>query len=506
MRRSALWKSIGPMAVAAAFVGLSPTLQAQDASIRPAAAATTASSAEPSPVRRTSPPPITPLRYPENYGYLRDTPNRSADPWEGLKYIPLADDPDRYLSLGIDVRVRYEAYYDNTFEPPDVTLEDYVWTRVMPSADLHLGRNVRVFGQLISAFKLSGEPLTPVDENRIDVLQGFAEAAVPLPSGTNDAPSPLKVRAGRQLLSYGTERLIGIRYGPNLPQPFDVALLTWKSPGADGVKIDAFWGRPVALDPEPFDDSSDDTRSLWSLYATLPLPAVGPRSGIDAYYIGFTNDAARFAQGPGDETRHTLGTRLFGTRNGWQWNYELFWQFGSYEQARRDGDILAWSAASETSYTFADLPLKPTIGLRANIISGDRDAGDADLQTFNPLFPRGRYFGEMGLIGPYNLINAQPFLTLSPTDDTTITLASVLYWRQTTGDGVYNNGGRLIRAAGDSDERYIGTQFDVLFGYSVDRNLSFEAAYSVLIPGEFLDDTGRAETIHFIAVEVVYRF
>src|SRR4051812_32140759 len=60
-------------------------------------------------------PPLTPLRYGEDYSYLADPAARSGAWWEPLKYIPLGSDPDFYLSLGGEARVRYEGYENNNW-------------------------------------------------------------------------------------------------------------------------------------------------------------------------------------------------------------------------------------------------------------------------------------------------------------------------------------------------------------------------------------------------------
>jgi hypothetical protein len=75
-------------------------------------------------------------------------------------------------------------------------------------------------------------------------------------------------------------------------------------------------------------------------------------------------------------------------------------QFGSFDSQRGNGSILAWSIGTETGYTI-DTFAKPRLFLRANIISGDKSADSANLQTFNPLFPKGKYFGELTPVGPY---------------------------------------------------------------------------------------------------------
>src|ERR1700721_3522371 len=57
-----------------------------------------------------SPPPYTLLRFNEDYSYLAD-PARRTDPFDAVKYISLsADDPLSYLSLGADLRERYENF------------------------------------------------------------------------------------------------------------------------------------------------------------------------------------------------------------------------------------------------------------------------------------------------------------------------------------------------------------------------------------------------------------
>jgi hypothetical protein len=64
--------------------------------------------------------------------------------------------------------------------------------------------------------------------------------------------------------------------------------------------------------------------------------------------------------------------------------------------------------------TLANAPLRPRLGLKANVISGDDDPNDRDLQTFNTLFPKRRYFGELSLLGPYNSINLHPSIDVNP--------------------------------------------------------------------------------------------
>jgi Alginate export len=339
----------------------------------------------------------------------------------------------RVVRVGAEARLRYEWIEANNWGEGPAADDGYLWYRALPYADLHAGPYLRIFGQLVAAFAEDKEPsVTPVDETGVDLLQGFLDLTLLVTSAVS-----VTLRGGRQMLLYGSERLIGTRYGPNVPRSFDgfKGLVT-----AGAWKVDAFYVRPVAVGLKSFDDDTSNRRSLWALYATRTLP-VGDKAGVDAYYIGYQAKDAVFNQGAGDELRHTLGARLFGGVSVWDWNLEGFYQFGDFA----DGRISAWSVASYIGFTFTKVPLRPRVGLKANIISGDEDPDDRDLQTFNALFPKGKYFGELSLLGPYNLINLHPSIGVALGAGWSLSVASVFYWRESTGDGIYDVAGNLIR-------------------------------------------------------------
>ena len=441
------------------------------------------------------PPKLGTLRYDEDYSYLRDPSARSGAWWEPLKFIPLTDSGDVYLTLGNEARLRYEVLRNDNFGDGPQDKDGYLWLRTLPLADLHAGEHLRVFGQLLSAFALDREPFQRrIDENRFDVLQAFADFRFAL----RPPDQRLTIRVGRQMLKYGSDRLISNRYGPNVLQTFDgvkafAELGSWQ--------VDAFWVRPVESDFRDLDDQANDQQALWSLYLTRHLDSK-KETGFDAYYIGYEKDDATFNQGSAHERRHTLGARLFGSAAGWDWNAEGFYQFGTFGA----GNIRAWSVGSDTGYTFSTLRWTPRLSLKANIISGDDNAADSDLQTFNPLFPRGKYFGEMGLLGPYNLINLHPSVEFELNKHWSASLAALFYWRENTGDGIYDNAGNLVRSAGGSNARYIGGQAEFLVNYHPFRNLEFECAVSRFVPGRFIKETGRSDDAWFASAEVRFTF
>ncbi len=57
-----------------------------------------------------------------------------------------------------------------------------------------------------------------------------------------------------------------------------------------------------------------------------------------------------------------------------------------------------------------------------------------------------------------------------------------------------------------SRARYIGTQAEVVLGWSPARGVDVELAYALFKPGRFIEETGPARTVHFVGIETQLRF
>ena len=411
-----------------------------------------------------------------------------------LKFIPITGDGAVSLSFGGELRQRYE-FTDNPVFGQDRQDEAGVWLqRAVLHGDLRVGQHVRVFAQLFSALEAGreGGP-SPVDENRLALQNGFVDFRF-APVERLEAT----VRAGRQELQYGSGRLVDVREGPNVRRTFDAARAILE---ARDWRVDGLAARPRAVEPGVFDDEANDDQALWGVYATGGRELL-PAGRLDLYYLGFRDDAGVFEQGAAEETRHSIGARVWGESGAWDWNWEAVFQFGSFG----DGEIRAWTLASATGRTWTDLPWRPRVGVSANIASGDRDPDDADLQTFNPLFPRGNYFSEAAVLGPRNFVNIQPSLTVSPAERWSVTADVNAFWRLETEDGVYAPSGQLVRASGGSGERFVGTSASLAVTYSVSDHLSLGAIYTHFAAGDFIEATGPSDDIDFIELTATFRF
>ena len=261
-------------------------------------------------------------RYEEDWSLLSD-PAKRGDFWDPIKFIPLNDDRNVFLSLGGEVRETYERFHNTNFGLSPDDQGGYLLQRYLFHVDLHAGQRFRFFGELNSSLEegRTGGP-RPLDEDKLDVHRGFLEFVILKPR----ANSSLTMRIGRQEMAFGSGRVVDLREGPNVPLSFDGVRLSWKSPKR---QLDGFATQPVQNEPGVFDDPPQHDFAFWGLYATHALDQA-QRKALDFYYLGLDLKHTVFSQGAGHEKRHTLGARIWAERGPWAYDVEAIYQFGSF--------------------------------------------------------------------------------------------------------------------------------------------------------------------------------
>ncbi|HEV8414717.1 MAG TPA: alginate export family protein [Bryobacteraceae bacterium] len=432
------------------------------------------------------------LRYEEDWSSLRN--QTSPKDWlDSLKYVRLGQNEGWYLTIGGEIRERFEFVNHGTWgrDPED---NKYLLQRYMLHTDVHLGSRFRLFVQLKSGIEVNrtGGPRPP-DEDRLDVHQAFIDTGL-----WRSGKDSLTLRLGRQEMAFGSSRLVSFREGPNVRQSFDGARVTAYR-GA--WQVDAFAARPAETARGIFDDSPDHTRSFWGVYGVRAFPVL--REGhVDLYYLGLDRKNATFDAGSGREQRHSVGTRIWGETEVWDYNYEAVFQWGRFS----GGGIRAWTTASDTGFRLDSVHLRPRFGLKADIASGDRNLADQTLGTFNALFPKGAYFSEADLLGPYNLMDLHPSVELHLTKSLKLTPDADFFWRQSTHDGIYGIPGNLLQSGSGTTARYVGVHTSAQLEWAIDRHASFTAQYLHFFPGEFLKQAPPDRPVNFVAAWISYKF
>jgi hypothetical protein len=435
------------------------------------------------------------LREEDDWSFLAD-PAQRQEFWDPIKYIRLRSGlNDWFLSIGGEAREIWEQIgNDNWGQQP--FMNGYFNQRYMLYVDVHYGKHVRSFVELksgLNSYRIGGP--RPIDEKKLDFQAAFLEV------GTGNERNWIKFRAGRHELEYGSGRLIDVREGPNVRLSFDGFRV---KAGLGSWQIDGFAVRPDLDKPGIFDNAPNHAVGFWGVYAVRPLTK---NATLDAYYLGLDRKTATFNRGVGHEVRHTIGARLSRpiaqTEPGWDFDYEALWQFGTFGSA----DIRAWTVATETGYRFPNIPLKPRFSAKADISSGDDPRTNA-LGTFNPLFPKGNYFGVLATAGPgpINFIDAHPRVEATLAHGVTASFDWIFQWRQSLRDGVYSVPGFLIIPAGKSDARFVGHRPGTEVRWQVSRHLWFQADYGIFYAGKFVKESQPGRNLNYWALWTGYKF
>jgi len=435
--------------------------------------------------------PFKPLRFDENYAPLvKDT---SVNWYKQFKFAPLSGAKTNYLSFGGEIRYQYFHFANQDWGAAPEDKDGFVLTRYLAHADWHVGKHFRTFVQLQSGFANGqiGTP-SPVDQNVLDLHQAFADFSTSVKNGQS-----LTLRLGRQEFLYGSQRLVSVRDAPNNRQAFDAARLIFTGPK---LKVDAFYSYYVPAKPNIFDDGFNKGTQFWGAYAVLSkVPLL---QNVDIYYLGIHKSIAVFDAGSGKETRHSAGTRVWGGTPAWQYDIEALYQFGDFAGST----ISAWTASANISYTFSHVKHKPQLGIKTEVISGDRHNTDGRLNTFNPLFPRGGYFGLAALIGPSNLTDVHPYFQLNLTKKLIFNIDYDLFWRMSRSDGIYAVSGKVIYSGKAGTSNQIGRQLGTGLEFSPNKHFYLRQELTWFSAGEYLKQAGPGKDILMIGSTATFKF
>ncbi len=416
------------------------------------------------------PPPFQLVRSDEDY-----SPRLSSVlPPEPYKYLPLSEDGETYVSLGGEIRERYDV-----FDAPRFGIgaqsDSYDLERVLLHLDLHFSHRWRLFAQLgrHDVFGKRG-PILPVDRSPTNMQNLFVDF-VP------DAGEHWCLRVGRQELLFNpTQRFVAVREGPNFRQSFDGSRVTWHK-GA--WTVDTFSARPVIVRPSAFENHGDPNTRFWGLYASRSFGS--PQDVLQAYSYALDHRGARYGPVVSDERRRVAGLRYAARHDGWDTDTDLVWQYGTYG-AR---NIRAWAVGSDVGYTFPRRA-EPRAGFRLDAASGGAATDPTALRTFNPLFPKGLYFDESILTTYANVWSVRSSLTLKPQPTLTLEVSEAWRWRQDEHDELYLIPFTAIGGTASTPGRYVGRWTVIDAVWHANRWLTFQAEYVHVAAGTAIQDAG----------------
>ena len=430
-----------------------------------------------------------------NLASLEDTePPLYDEFWLPIKYIPLDESGETYLSLGGEARLAYEVYDEKDSGISDIGRQDALQLRLAFHVDLHLNQRWRIFSQLgygkILDSREGGEKTA--DESDINFWELFVDYRLPVREDER-----VVFRVGRQIIETGG-LFINAGEGNNVRQVYDGFRVGWLA--GDFIKVASFAVEFVDFDDDAF-EMSGTGEHFWGFRAGMRFEQ--PELDLHFLYTGWDLQDRQFEQGGAglhDELRHSLllwlqrpliGTRQLGL------NYYLAYQFGEYEDRPGDSDISAFAGFGEVRYAFYQQANTPILGLKTAYFSGDDDPEDSELNTFyDPVFAT-PFFGYARDIQPHNLIFVQPNVGYRFGDRALVTLSHGLYWRADDDDAFYGKPNGITVRAGESDSSWLGHQTQLSLRYLATPNLLISSYLARFFAGDVIEDAGGSDRDYF---------
>jgi len=430
------------------------------------------------------------IRYDENYTRLKN--DSVGTVYKRTKYQPLSCKGNAYVSFGGDIRYQYFNIKNEEWGSTISDKDGFIFSRFILHADFHTGDYIRTFVQLQSSL-VDGKAITsPVDQDPLELHQGFIDFNL-MPY----KKSSLLFRIGRQELSYGSQRLIAVREGPNNRESFDGVKVVFSN---GDCQADAFFSHFVQAQKGLFDDGFNKNNKFWGAYTVRKnIPII---QNIDLYYLGIWNRKTIFDDGAASELRHTIGSRIWSSKTKVRYDIEGVYQFGKFGEK----DISAWALASNAGYKFTKILLRPEVGLKSELMSGDAHYGDNKQESFNPLFPMLSYYGYPALFAPSNLFDIHPSLTFELIKTLSLDIDYDLFWRYSLNDGIYGPNMILIYSGKNNPDRFVGKQLETFLAYTPNNFLYLRGVVAWFNAGDFLKAAGPGKDILYSEITMQLTF
>jgi hypothetical protein len=403
------------------------------------------------------------------------------------------------LTTTAELRLRYE--YDDQFsvkgyEPG--TFDRFLLERIRLNLDFRFGAGVRFFLQVQDPH-VFGTRFAEKDfkesnpfEDILDIRQAFVE-------WLRIGGTPFGLRAGRQQVSYGDQRVFGPgNWGNTGRYAWDALMLK--------VDTERFWadfwaGRYLRFRPELWPNRSVGDPTYYVAYAgwkRLPLR-------LDFFYA-LMHDSSGQVQGesgPGDAWRHSLGFQLEGEAS-----KSLLYGLTFVLQLGRHGqdEVRAFGLSAEIGARLP-IPWQPRIIGKLTWGSGDADPHDGVNGTFdNLLGGRDIYFyGYLNLFAWANLRDHELDLHFDPHRTLEVKLEYHYFTLDEARDAWYTAGIKPFRRdpAGASGV-VLGHEIDVRLLWRPHRSVELMPAFGRFFPGAFVSRTGKATAANWYSFQITY--
>lgn len=423
-------------------------------------------------------------------------PAKRDDPIDRLKYIPLDNDGDIYLTLSGELRLRVNQTTNPNLREAEAQRQDI--NRIVGGADLHIGEHLRFYGEIAHG-GIGGRNLgAPAATLRNDVViqQSFVEAR------TDIGGFDVGVRYGRQEFTDGPNILTSQRDNNTIRYTMN----GWRFYARGSkVRFGAFDFRPTAYgDLGTGDDVNDPARRFSGATVGVMLPKTflgNSNLAFDTFLWRRHNDVGAWGGRIGPATRWYLGGWLRGDVGPVNLDWSVNRQWGYY----MDQDISAWNAFIAQTYRIGKGKDAPRVGVHFDYASGGGGYGDGKLRNAYSPFGNNIYFSYQLYLTPSNLRALTPNVSFTPVSKVRVTAEYEFVWRDNVHDAIYRANGQPFAGTQNGRARKTAEVARLQAIWSIAPRLTFTGRYEHLQAGPGLTDAGYRNS-DFLAGWLSFRF
>ena len=411
---------------------------------------------------------------------------KSAPPTSGNKL--LSEDVNaefpKWLRLGAEYRARVEGFTGSGFKPNN---EDaYLLSRVrinmflLPTSWLKFGFQ----GQDAHVFWKHQNPSVPPYQDSMDLRQAYVEFG-------DIEKNRIGVRAGRQELAFGDERLIGNSNWTNTARSFDALRGTVRH---GGFRADLFAARVVKLQDGEFDWSTPGN-NLYGVYGGIEK--LVPKATVEPYFFWRRQSALKTESGvAGISNFGTVGVRWVGKLPA---NFDYATEMDRQAGSLGTDTISAWAGHWVVGKTLPNAHFKPRVSVEYNYASGDHNSKDGTRGTFDQLYATAHdKYGLADQVGWKNIRNARAGVDLKLARKWGLTGRYDAWWLADPHDALYSAASTVVaRNTAGTAGSFVGQELDSVLAYTFSKYLQVSGGYGHIFPGTFLNNTTPGESYNF---------
>lgn len=402
-------------------------------------------------------------------------------PWDFTLASATKERIPSWLKLSGEFRTRFEGRTGFNFVPGNDDMYGLYRIRVnvnlIPTQWLEIGfqgQDARISG--IAPTRPLGIFKDPADIRQAYVRFGRSSG-------------PLKLTVGRQLLNYGSQRILGPLDWTNTSRNWDAIKL---EVGTADAKVDVFASSVVEINPNRRIDQPRRGYNIHGAYGSLRK--LIPYSVFEPYLLyktggqsGVTSAGIRLASLPGKPALHA-----------WDYQLETIRQYGRFAGLSHE----AWAFTFLAGKTITQSKWTPRLSAEYSAASGDSNPGDRKHRTFDHMLGTNHlFYGLVDAVGWQNMRNVRLGLDAKPKKTVQFAADYHWLWLGSANDALYDVAGRAtVRPRAGNTARNIGTELDFTVNWAASRQWKIGGGVGHLFAGDYLkkNSGGSGQTFPYV--------